>query len=129
MRRPQTIEIPCASCSMTVTLVLIGGQYQNSYQGNCAHCNEYWLLCSGEDDSSGIPRYEEEPKHSLECPECNSTGKFVAEIGGHKPTFSIENIDPDDPKHSLSKDLEIEKVTCWQCSHTDSFECFYTPAS
>ena len=71
---------------------------------------------------------EDKLKHSLECPKCCHTGEFITEIGSHKPTFSIKDIDPRDPKHCLSEDLEIEKVTCWQCSYTDSFESFYTPA-
>jgi len=117
------VSFECPLCHDQVTLHLTGGQHQFSYEGKCPGCEQYWDL-NGEDGHE-----EEQSNHSLECPECSSTGKFVAEIGGHRPTFSLDDIDPNDPKHSLSEDLEIEKVTCWGCSHTDSFEHFYTPAT
>ncbi len=128
MKRPQTLTLTCPSCSMTVELHLVGGQYQNSYQGTCAHCDEYWVLCSGDDDESGIPRYEEKPGHSLKCPECGWSSDFEAKIGGMTPTFSIEDIDLEDPEHFLSKDVEIDKVICGECRHEGQFHDFYVPA-
>lgn len=131
--RPQTITITCTTCISPalftpVTLHLIGGQYQNSYHGTCDHCGEYWLLCNSDDNDSSIPRYEEKPKHSLGCPECGHEGRFEAKIGGHTPTFSIEDIDPEDPEHFLSNDVEIDKVICCGCRHEGQFNDFYIPA-
>lgn len=130
MARPLTLKMKCMSCSMPITLHLIGGQYQNSYQGDCDHCNEYWLLCSGEDDESGIPRHKhtgEKPTHALGCPKCGHDDLFEAKIGGHTPTFSIEDIDLEDPEHFLSKDVEIDKVICGGCRHEGQFGDFYIP--
>ncbi len=41
--KPNTITIQCM-CGETVTLELVGGQYQNLYQGECQKCGRKWSL-------------------------------------------------------------------------------------
>jgi len=38
----------CPCCQNQVTLYLIGGQYQYSFEGKCPDCEQYWCL-DGED--------------------------------------------------------------------------------
>ena len=43
------ISIVCPSCGNDVELKLIGGQYQNSFRGNCL-CGSEWLLIDVTED-------------------------------------------------------------------------------
>ena len=40
---PRTVEIHCL-CGERTTLYLVGGQYQNLYQGECQKCSRKWSL-------------------------------------------------------------------------------------
>lgn len=42
------VSLECPLCQAQVTLHLIGGQYQYTYEGKCPGCNQYWKL-DGED--------------------------------------------------------------------------------
>lgn len=49
------VTIKCPYCGEEVTLNLVGGQYQHSFEGRCS-CDEYLLLCGENDNTSEIPR-------------------------------------------------------------------------
>jgi hypothetical protein len=40
---PDKVSIACA-CGHVIELVIIGGQYQNTYEGICPYCERHWEL-------------------------------------------------------------------------------------